>query len=145
MQELKQQIAQGQQYLELWPRQRELGAIFMEPRIIALCLLLQKVAPMIACLSFVVQFLYFGTEVIPRALAMSLLVVSMPYQGLMWLGHRAKKPLSRGLINWCSEVRTQMVNAGMTVKPISTKACYMDMAQLLNDAYTKLNKAFELP
>jgi len=145
MQELKQQIAHGQRYLDLWPRQRELNAIFPESRIIALCMLLQKVAPMIACLSFVVQFLYFGNEVIPRALAMSLLVISMPYQGLMWLGHRARKPLSPNLINWCSEVRTQMVNAGMTVKPIRSKACYMDMAQLLNDAYAKLNKAFELP
>lgn len=100
---------------------------------------------MIACLSFVVQFLYFGPEAIPKALAMSLLVLSMPYQGLIWLGHRAKQPLSRGLISWCSEVRAQMINAGVNVKPITARACYMDMAQLLNDAYSKLNKAFDLP
>jgi len=135
----------GQRYIKLWPKQRELAVIFPEPRIIALCRLLQKTAPMVACLSFVLQFLYFGNEAIPRALAMSLLVLSMPYQGLIWLGYRAKQPLSRGLLHWCSEVRLQMVNAGMSVKPITARACYMDMAQLLNDAYAKLNKAFELP
>ncbi|MDP2560222.1 terminus macrodomain insulation protein YfbV [Psychrobium sp. 1_MG-2023] len=145
MHELKQLIEQGRLYQHLWPQQRELSAIFPEGRIIALCKLLQKVAPMIASLSFVVQFLYFGEDVIPRALAMSLLVLSIPYQGLIWLGHRSKQPLSRNLLSWCSEVRTQMINAGMSVKPIHAKASYMDMAQLLNDAYSKLNKAFDLP
>lgn len=145
MHQLQQQIADGRRYITLWPKQRALGAIFPEPRIIALCLLLQKTAPMIACLSFVVQFLYFGSDAVPRAVAMSLLVLSMPYQGLIWLGHRAKQPLSQGLVRWCSDVRAQMVNAGMSVKPINASACYMDMAQLLNDAYSKLNKAFELP
>jgi len=145
MRQIQQQLALGQRYIKLWPQQRELAAIFPEPRLIAFCLLMQKVAPMIACLSFVVQFLYFGPEVLPRAIAMSLLVLSIPYQGLIWLGHRAKQPLTRGLHRWCSEVRTQMVNAGMTVKPIAATACYMDMAQLLHDAYSKLNKAFDLP
>jgi len=145
MDQIQQQIALGQRYIQLWPKQRELAAIFPEPRIIALCLLMQKTSAMIACLSFVVQFLYFGEEALPRAIAMSLLVLSIPYQGLIWLGHRAKQPLSKGLHNWCSEVRTQMVNAGMNVKPIAATACYMDMAQLLHDAYAKLNKAFDLP
>lgn len=145
MQQLQQQLKNGQAYMELWPKQRELGAIFPEPRIIALCVLLQKTAPMVACISFVSQFLYFGSSVIPQALAMSLLVLSMPYQGLIWLGHRSKQPLSKGLIYWCSEVRAQMISAGVNVKPITARACYMDMAQLLNDAYAKLNKAFDLP
>lgn len=145
MQQWIEQVKQGQRYMDLWPKQRELGVLFSEPRIIALCSLMKKTAPMIACLSFVIQFLYFGEQIIPRALAMSLLVLSMPYQGLMWLGHRAQQPLSKGLIMWCSEVRTQMINAGMNVAPINARACYMDMAQLLNDAYAKLNKAFDLP
>ena len=145
MQDFKTLIEQGRQYQALWPKQKALAVIFPEPKMIALCQLLQKTAPMIACMSFVVQFLYFGNEVIPRALAMSLLVLSMPYQGLIWLGFRSKKTLSIGLISWCSDVRQQMVNAGMHVKPMTAKACYMDMAQLLSDAYSKLNKAFYLP
>jgi len=145
MTELVKLIALGRKYQKLWPVKGELSIIFQEPKIITFCLLLQKTAPAIACLSFVAQFVYFGSDVIPRALAMSLLIVSMPYQGLMWLGHRSQQPLTHNLINWCSEIRTQMVNAGMTVKPVTSKACYMDMAQLLNDAYAKLNKAFQLP
>ena len=76
---------------------------------------------------------------------MSLLVLSIPYQSLMWLGYRAKQPLPVGLISWCTDIRLQMINAGMNVQPISSRASYRDMAKLLCDAYSKLNKAFELP
>ena len=145
MQDLRTLIDQGRQYQELWPKHKALAVIFPEAKIIALCQLLQKSAPMIACISFVLQYFYFGNEVIPRALAMSLLVLSMPYQGLIWLGYRSKQTLSSGLVSWCSQVRQQMVNAGMNVKPLTRRACYMDMAQLLSDAYAKLNKAFDLP
>lgn len=145
MTELKILIEQGRQYQALWPKQKALAVIFPEPRIIGLSSLLQKTAPMIACMSFVAQFLYFGEEIIPRALAMSLLVLSIPYQSLMWLGYRSKQPLPVGLLAWCGDIRLQMINAGMPVQPISPRACYKDMAKLLNDAYCKLNKAFELP
>lgn len=145
MTELLKFIALGRNYQKLWPKENELGVIFVDSKIIALSLLLQKTVPAIACLSFVVQVMYFGTEIIPRALAMSLLVISMPYQALIWLGHRSQQRLNNALVNWCSEIRVQMVNAGMNVQPMTSKACYMDMAKLLNDAYAKLNKAFELP
>jgi len=145
MKELKLLIEQGREYQSLWPKQKALAVIFPDPRIIGLSKILQKTAPMIACLSFVVQYLYFGENIIPRALAMSLLVLSIPYQSLIWLGYRSKQPLPVGLITWCGDIRLQMINAGMPVKPISPRACYKDMATLLNDAYSKLNKAFELP
>ncbi|MGB1296916.1 MAG: terminus macrodomain insulation protein YfbV [Psychrobium sp.] len=145
MTEIKVLIDQGREYQALWPEQRALSVIFPDPKIIKLSKLLQKSAAGIACLSFVAQYLYFGHEVLPRALAMSLLVLSIPYQSLIWLGHRAKQPLPLGLISWCSDIRTQMINAGINVAPISRKASYKDMALLLNQAYSKLNKAFELP
>ena len=145
MTKLMKFIALGRRYQQLWPQAKELGIIFVDSRIIALNALLEKTVPAIACLSFVAQVLYFGNDIMPRALAMSLLVVSMPYQTLIWLGYRSQQRLNGTLINWCCEVRVQMVNAGMTVQPVTSKACYMDMAQLLNDAYTKLNKAFILP
>lgn len=145
MTEIKVLIERGRAYQALWPQQRALSVIFPEPRIIKLSKLLQKSAAAIACLSFVIQYLYFGHEILPRALAMSLLVLSIPYQSLIWLGYRAKQPLPLGLISWCSEIRSQMLNAGISVQPLSRKACYLDMAKLLNQAYSKLNKAFELP
>lgn len=145
MTDLKSLIEQGREYQALWPEQKALAVIFPEPRIIKLSKLLQKTAAAIACLSFVVQYFYFGLEVVPRALAMSLLVLSIPYQSLIWLGFRAKQPLPTGLITWCSDIRSQMINAGIPVNPLSPRACYKDMALLLNQAYSKLNKAFELP
>jgi len=145
MTDIKTLIEDGREYQSLWPKQKALAVIFPEPKIIKLSLLLQKTVPMIACMNFVAQFLYFGEEIIPRALAMSLLVLSIPYQSLMWLGYRSKQPLPVGLITWCSNIQTQMVNAGVSVTPISPRACYKDMARLLNEAYSKLNKAFELP
>lgn len=145
MTELVRLVTLGRSYQKLWPQKNELSVMFPEPRIIALCLLLQKTVPAIAALSFVLQVIYFGNDIIPRAVAMSLLLISMPYQGLIWLGYRSQQQLSSSLINWCSEIRVQMVNAGMQVQPVTSKACYMDMAQLLNDAYSKLNKAFKLP
>lgn len=145
MTDLKKLIDQGREYQALWPKQKALAFIFPDPKIIKLSQILQKTAPMIACMSFVAQFLYFGEEVIPRALAMSLLVLSIPYQSLMWLGFRAKQPLPIGLISWCSDIQKQMNDAGVSVTPMSPKSCYKDMARLLSDAYSKLNKAFELP
>jgi len=145
MTDLKNLIEQGREYQALWPKQKALAFIFPESKIIKLSQILQKTAPMIACMGFVVQYLYFGEEIIPRALAMSLLVLSIPYQSLMWLGFRAKQPLPIGLLSWCSDIQKQMINAGISVTPMSPRACYKDMARLLNDAYSKLNKAFELP
>lgn len=145
MTQIKLLIEQGREYQQLWPDQKALAVIFPEPKMIKLSKLLQKTAAMIACMSFVMQFLYFGVDVIPRALAMSLLVLSIPYQSLIWFGYRAKQPLPVGLITWCSDIRLQMLSAGISVQPISPRASYRDMAKLLNDAYAKLNKAFELP
>jgi len=145
MTDIRTLIEEGREYQSLWPTQKALAVIFPEPKIIKLSLLLQKTAAMIACLSFLAQFLYFGETIIPRALAMSLLVLSIPYQSLIWLGYRAKQPLPIGLITWCSNIQTQMVNAGVSVTPMSPRACYKDMARLLNEAYSKLNKTFELP
>ena len=145
MTELIKLVKLGQRYLSLWPNNKQLGAIFPETRLIVFCVLLQKTVPAIACLSFVVQFSYFGQDVVPRAIAMSLLIISMPYQGLIWLGYRSQQPLSVALVNWCSDIRTQMIEAGMNVRPVPSKASYMDMAQILHDAYAKLNKAFRLP
>ncbi|MGB0898166.1 MAG: terminus macrodomain insulation protein YfbV [Psychrobium sp.] len=145
MKEIKLLIDQGREYQLLWPQQKALSVIFSDPRIIKLSKLLQKSAAPIACVSFVVQYIYFGHEVLPRALAMSLLVLSIPYQSLIWLGYRAKQPLPLGLISWCAEIRNQMLDAGISVQPLSRKASYRDMAHLLNQAYSKLNKAFDLP
>lgn len=145
MVDLKILINEGREYQSIWPKQKALSFIFPESKIIKLSMILQKTAPMIACLSFVAQFLFFGNEIIPRALAMSLLVLSIPYQSLMWLGYRAQQPLPIGLISWCTDIRKQMNDAGVSSPPLSPNACYKDMARLLHDAYTKLNKAFELP
>ena len=145
MKEFFKQIALGRSYSKTWPLKPELGAVFPEVRVIHASQFAEKWVPAVAVLSLFAQVGYLGMDYLPQSLAMALLVISLPFQALLWLGHRSQQALTPALVNWCGEIRQQMLAAGVSVAPVRRQANYMDMAKLLRDAYARMDKAFNLP
>lgn len=140
-----EQIALGRTYSKTWPLKAELGAVFPEGRVILASRFAERWLPGVAVMTLVVQVSYLGMDYLPQSLAMALMLLSLPFQALLWLGHRSQQQLTPALVNWCGEIRQQMLAAGVNVNPVRGQAQYMDMAKLLKDAYIRMDKAFQLP
>ncbi len=139
---LSELISDGHQYIKLWPMKRELFAIFPECRIIKATQLSIKVLPVVALISFFLQVQFFGFDFAPQALALSLLVLSLPVQGYIWLGNRANQVLPLSLHSWYKDLETKLAVEGVEIPPPSTKPRYFEMASLLNKAFKKLDSSF---
>ncbi|AWB67747.1 DUF412 domain-containing protein [Saccharobesus litoralis] len=135
-------IQNGREYINEWPVKRELYSLFPECRVIKATQFALLVLPVVALLSFVLQYSYLGSEYIPQALATSLLIISMPIQGYIWLGNRANQTLPLNLLNWFKELETKLAIEGVEVRYNQAKPRYFELARLLNQAYKKLDSAF---
>ena len=72
--------------------------------------------------------------------------VSIPYQGLYFLGKRSKSPLPLHLMGWYEELRQKLANENikLTACPVQSIPSYQDFASLLQLAEkTWGNKYFD--
>ena len=95
-------------------------------------------APAIAFVTAWLQLTYLGYESLNTALAMSLLILSIPFHGYFLLGKQAKEPLPLGLKSWYKEIEQQLKqqqvdieNAIQSKQAKTQKLTYMDLAELL--------------
>ena len=132
----------GQSYRKTWPLKKQLAAIFVEYRIIKATNLAINVLPMLAVLSFMVQLTYLGPNYIPQAIAGALFLLSIPLQGLYWLGKRANTLLPLSMANWYHQIHQQMTEEGCTPPISAHKPRYRELAELLKHAFDKMDKAF---
>ena len=135
-------IKDGQSYIKTWPLKRELGAIFIDFRVIKATKLGINILPMIAVLSLMVQMTWLGNEYLPQALTCSLFILSMPLQGLYWLGKRANTPLPSSTAKWYHQVHQQMLEKGCHLPRAINKPCYRELAILPKEAFEQMDKAF---
>ncbi|MFY8275127.1 terminus macrodomain insulation protein YfbV [Pseudoalteromonas sp. SSDWG2] len=136
------QMQQGYSYAKLWPARRELAPIFPENRVTSATLFAAKVMPAAAITSLVVQLQLLGPDYAGPALAFALLILSLPAQGLLWLGKRATSPLPPSMAVWYKELYSKMVAKGYDGAPAKAKPRYVELAQLLKDMFEKMDKAF---
>lgn len=136
------QIQNGRQYAKLWPMRHELAPLFVENRVISATLFAVKVMPVLALTSLVVQLQLLGNNYTAPALAFALLILSLPAQGLLWLGKRADSPLPPSTAKWYRDLHEKMAASGYQGSPAKYKPRYQELAVLLRDMFDKMDKAF---
>ena len=136
------QVQIGRQYAKQWPMRKELAPLFSEFRVIRATELAITVMPILAMFTLFFQLNYLGPDYLPQAIASALFFLSLPLQGLLWLGKRAQTPLDPAMLSWYKELHTKMVANGYQPKLSEKKPRYLELANLLKDMFEKMDKAF---
>ncbi|MFT2092653.1 terminus macrodomain insulation protein YfbV [Paraglaciecola sp. 2405UD69-4] len=135
-------LKDGQQYMQTWPMQKQLYAMFPESRVIVATKLSIKVMPALAVITVAILFNIQGYEMLPQALALGAFFMSLPMQGLFWLGHRANQPLPPSLNSWYLDIHHKMQLHGCALQSPRVKPQYKELARLLKTAFDELDKTF---
>ncbi|CAH0525366.1 terminus macrodomain insulation protein YfbV [Vibrio hippocampi] len=141
---LTQSIKNGQKYMELWPMRKELTPLFPEQRIIKATKFGVKVMPAVAAISVLTQMAFSNAQAMPQAIIIALFAISLPIQGMWWLGNRSNTRLPPALATWYRELHQKVLETGYALEPAKSKPRYKELAMLLNRAFRQLDKsAFE--
>ena len=134
----------GQHYLNIWPLEPKLGAIFPENRVIKATLFAQKMMPFLAVLFVVWQQIYARGDNMALAVAVlsALFALCLPLQGFYWLGKRAQTPLSPQSAVGFHHVLEKVTEKQEVIPYFSDKPTYLDLANLLKMAQKKLPRDF---
>ncbi|WP_299077527.1 terminus macrodomain insulation protein YfbV [uncultured Paraglaciecola sp.] len=135
-------VKAGQQYMQIWPMQPQLYGMFPECRVISATKFSIKVMPALSVLTVAVLVNLQGYDKLPQALAVGALFLSLPVQGLMWLGHRSKQMLPPSLKGWYLDIHYKMQMQGCALQSPKSKPEYRELARLLKTAFDELDKAF---
>jgi len=141
-QNLMTTLQAGLNYSKTWPLLNELNSIFPENQIIRLTRFGQQVLPGVSVLSLLVQLNWFGQDYLAQALASALFLLLLPFQGWFWLGRRAMSELPPAMLSWYLDIADKLRSSGVSVNQPAAKPCYADLARLLQQAVTQLDKAF---
>ena len=134
----------GQHYLNSWPLEPKLGAIFPENRVIKATLFAQKMMPFLAVLFVVWQQIYARGDNMALAVAVlsALFALCLPLQGFYWLGKRAQTALSPQSAVGFHHVLEKLKEKQEVIPNFSDKPTYLDLANLLKIAQKKLPRDF---
>jgi len=140
--QLMNYLKSGQEYMRIWPMQKQLYALFPECRIMAATKFGMKIMPALAVIVVAIQIQYLGTQAIAQALTMGVFFISMPIQGLLWLGHRSEQELPPQINGWYKDIYAKMQTQGCQLQSQSDKPKFKELAVLLRTAFKELDKAF---
>ncbi|HCZ9664288.1 TPA: DUF412 domain-containing protein, partial [Vibrio cholerae] len=110
-----------------------------EQRVIKATRFAIKVMPAVAAISVLTQMVFANTQAMPQAIVVALFAMSLPLQGIWWLGHRANTQLPPALASWYRELYMKIVETGFALEPIKSKPRYKELAQVLNRAFRQLD------
>lgn len=137
----------GKAYMKLWPQRKELNGLFPENRVIKTTEFAEKYMPMLAVFTLLLQH-QFGHDMFwPTTVGIVLFMVTLPLQGLYWLGKRSVSPLPPSLARWYHDILNKLAkkqsheNSESEV-PVAQKPTYGDLALALNQGFKTLDKAF---
>ncbi|MGO2075222.1 MAG: terminus macrodomain insulation protein YfbV [Pseudoalteromonas sp.] len=136
------QVQIGREYAKKWPMRKELAPLFAEFRVIKATELAITIMPILAMLTLFMQINYLGSDFLPQAIAMALFFLSLPLQGLLWLGKRAETKLDPAMEHWYKELYNKMIANGYQGKAAKNKPKYVELAHLLKDMFDKMDRAF---
>jgi uncharacterized membrane protein YfbV (UPF0208 family) len=134
-------LKDGQQYMQTWPVQPQLFAMFPECRVISATKFSIKVMPALAVITLAILINLQGLEKLPQNLALGAFFLSLPMQGLVWLGHRANQTLPPSLNSWYLDIHQKMQLQGCALQSPKAKPQYKELARLLKTAFDDLDKA----
>ncbi|MBR9788716.1 MAG: DUF412 domain-containing protein [Vibrionaceae bacterium] len=134
-------LKDGQNYMEIWPVRKELNAVFPEQRIIKATRFGIKVMPAVAAISVLTQMAFNNYSALPQSIIVALFAISLPLQGIWWLGTRSNTTLPPSLASWYRELHQKIVESGFALEPIKAKPRYKELAIILNRAFRQLDKS----
>ncbi|MGL6257888.1 terminus macrodomain insulation protein YfbV [Vibrio sp. WXL103] len=130
----------GQQYMDIWPMRKELNPLFPEARVIKATKFAIKVMPAVAAIAVLTQMAFDNASAMPQAIVVALFAISLPLQGMWWLGNRANTQLPPALAAWYRELHQKVLDSGFALEPIKRKPRYKELASVLNRAFRQLDK-----
>ncbi|EJA7358540.1 DUF412 domain-containing protein [Vibrio alginolyticus] len=134
-------LKDGQNYMEIWPVRKELSAIFPEHRIIKATRFGIKVMPAVAAISVLTQMAFNNYHALPQSIVVALFAISLPLQGIWWLGARSNTKLPPSLASWYRELHQKIVETGFALEPVKARPRYKELAIILNRAFRQLDKS----
>ncbi len=134
-------LKDGQHYMEIWPVRKELNAVFPEQRIIKATRFGIKVMPAVAAISVLTQMAFNNYNALPQSIIIALFAISLPLQGIWWLGTRSNTSLPPSLASWYRELHHKIVESGCALEPVKAKPRYKELAFILNRAFRQLDKS----
>ncbi len=138
----KNTLYKGQNYMQRWPMQKELAVIFPENNVIAATRLGFKVMPALAILTLTMQIQFGAVQQWPASIAIALLFITLPVQGLFWLGKRSGELLPTSLAHWYHELYQGLVTQGCKLAPAAKNPHYSELADVLTNAFKRMDKVF---
>ncbi|MDU5730297.1 MAG: terminus macrodomain insulation protein YfbV [Citrobacter freundii] len=117
----------GQHYAKTWPMEKRLAPVFVENRVIRMTRYAIRFMPPIAVFTLCWQ-IALGGQLGP-AVATALFALSLPMQGMWWLGKRSVTPLPPSILN-------------QALSPVEGKPDYQALADTLKRAFKQLDKTF---
>ncbi|WP_158537941.1 MULTISPECIES: terminus macrodomain insulation protein YfbV [Corallincola] len=141
MSQLTELLQQGQRYMNIWPIRPELYRHFPEIRVIQFTRWATRWLPGFAVMLPALQYLLVDGLFFAQMIAVSLLLMSIPFQGLLWLGHRATQPLPPSLSGWYRDIHARMNAEGCQISPVKSQPQFLDMGALLNQAFKQLESS----
>ena len=136
------QVQIGRVYAKKWPMRKELAPLFAEFKVIKATELAITVMPILAMLTLFFQLNYLGSDFLPQAIASALFFISLPLQGLLWLGKRAQTELEPAMQRWNNELYPKMLANRYQAQRSEKKPRYLELEELLNDMFDKMDKTF---
>jgi uncharacterized protein len=135
-------IGDGRHYMKTWPMVRQLGFYFPEYRVVRATRMALQSMPLLALVAGGSQLYLYGWDLLPQAISIALFFISLPLQGLLWLGQRARHPLPLTLLDWGQQLSAKLSSMGIACHPLGARACYLDMALVLKTAFERLDASY---
>jgi uncharacterized membrane protein YfbV (UPF0208 family) len=132
----------GQRYMKLWPKDKALNSLLPEGRVISATDLAIKVMPPLAVLASASLVQIHGLNYLPQAIAVAAFFLTLPMQGMLWLGHRSNQLLPPNLKAWYKEVHATLVAHGCRLDSVKKSPRYVELAAMLKTAFSEMDKAF---
>lgn len=134
-------LRDGQKYMDTWPMRKELSLLFPDQRIIKATKFAITVMPAVAAISVLTQFAFDNLMYLPQSIVIAIFALSLPLQGMWWLGHRSNTLLPPSLAKWYRELNNKILESGGVVEPVRSRPRYKELARALNCAFLQLDKS----
>lgn len=135
-------LRDGRKYMTTWPMVRQLGYFFPEYRIVKATQLGLLAMPVLGLVIALSQLYVLGWSHLPQIIAFTLFFISLPLQGLIWLGWRSRHPLPLFLYDWSQQLSQKLTQMGVHCQPLNAKANYQDLAVLLKLAFERFDQDY---
>lgn len=136
----------GQRYLSTLPNQKKLANFMPDYHVIRLVKFSSKVMPAFVCFALMWQYFFADPtqSILTNSVLTAIFAVSIPFQGLYWLGKRAKSPLTLSFLEWYETLRQKLITAQVKIDNEQAVPSFQDFANLLKLAEeTWGNKYFD--